>query len=106
MRKLYLLTFCILVLFGTLPTTPVIGASKKKKEPPTEHRQPTISSVTQNAITVSDQAGTTTFAITQFTEIYVNERKAKAVDLKPGMTVTVTVGADPGRASRIEASGK
>ena len=44
--------------------------------------------------------------ITQFTEITVNGRKATAAELKPGMTVNVTLGTDPSKASRINATEK
>ena len=44
--------------------------------------------------------------ITQFTEINVNGRKATAAELKPGMTVNVSLGTDSAKASRINATGK
>ena len=86
-------------------TTPVFAGSKKKKATPTQYHPPVISSVTGNAITVSEEKTTRTFIITQFTEINVNGQKAAVADLKPGMTVSVTIGVDPTRASRVVATG-
>jgi hypothetical protein len=53
-----------------------------------------------NVITVSEEKTTRAFIIAQFTEITVNGQRATIVDLKPGMTVSVTIGTDPTRASR------
>jgi hypothetical protein len=61
--------------------------------------------MTVNAITVSEEKTTRTFIITQFTEINVNGQRATIADLKAGMTVSVTIGVDPTRASRINATG-
>ena len=44
-----------------------------------------------------------TFAITQFTEITVKGQRAKVTDLQPGMSVSVTLGTDPSKLSRISA---
>ena len=84
--------------------TPAFGGSKKKKATSAYH-PPVISSVTGNAITVSEEKTTRTFIITQFTEITVNGQRTTIVDLKPGMTVSVTIGMDPTRASRVVATG-
>jgi hypothetical protein len=80
------------------------GAGKKKATLP-EHHERLISSVTGNAITVTEGNVTRAFTITQFTEINVNGQKATIADLKPGMTVNVTIGTDPSRAGRVNASG-
>jgi hypothetical protein len=93
------------VLLGMLTMSPAFGASKKKPPPP-QNQPPTITAVTANSITIKDEATTKTLTITQFTEITVNGRRAAATDLKPGMTVSVTLGTDPTRASRINATGK
>ena len=86
--------------------TPAFAGSKKKKATavPTYHA-PVLSDVTGNAITVTEGKTTRTFIITQFTEINVNGQRATIVDLKPGMTVNVTIGMDPTRASRVVATG-
>jgi hypothetical protein len=67
---------------------------------------PTISSVTANSITVAEEKTTKTLGINQFTEITVNGQKATVAELKPGMTVTVSLGTDPTKAARINATGK
>jgi hypothetical protein len=103
MKKVSVLLFS--VLLGLLTMSPAFGASKKKAAP-RPNQSPTISAVTESSITIKDQAMTRTLTITQFTEINVNGRRAAIADLKPGMTVSVTLGTDPTRASRINATGK
>jgi len=102
MRKRLLVAVWILLV--TVPFEPAFGKGRKKKPVPAYH-QPVISSVTGNAVTVSDQNTTRTLTITQFTEITVNGQRASIADLKPGMTVSVTLGTDPSRAARINATG-
>ena len=97
-----LVAVCTVIAMGT--ATPAFGGSKKKKATPAYH-PPVISSVTGNTITVSEEKTTRTFIITQFTEINVNGQRATIVDLKPGMTASVTIGMDPARASRVVATG-
>jgi hypothetical protein len=96
----------LVILLGLLTVSPAFGASKKKASPPPQSKAPTISSVTANSVTVTEDKGTKTLTITQFTEITVNGQRATAADLKPGMTVSVTLGTDPSKASRINATGK
>jgi len=104
MRKRLLVAVWILLV--TVPFAPAFGKGRKKKPTPVPaYHQPVISSVTGNAITVSDQNTTRTLTITQFTEITVNGQRASIADLKPGMTVSVTLGTDPSRAARINATG-
>jgi hypothetical protein len=105
MKKSRLLVPVLAVLFGLLTVSPVAGASKKKTPPPLI-KSPTITSVTATSITIAEEKIAKTLTINQFTEINVNGVKATAADLKPGMTVTVTLGTDPTKASRINASGK
>jgi|SRR6266853_1204853 len=96
----------VCTLLAVITATPAVGGSKKKKATPAPKSQsPIISSVTGNAITVCEEKTTRTFVITQFTEINVNGQRATIVDLKPGMTVSVTIGMDPTRASRVVATG-
>jgi hypothetical protein len=99
------LSIVISVLLVALATPAFAGSKKKKATPGTQYHPPVISSVTGNAITVSEEKTTRTFIITQFTEINVNGQRAAIADLKPGMTVSVTIGVDPTRASRINATG-
>jgi hypothetical protein len=93
------------ILLGLLAAGPAFGASKKKTEPP-KIKAPTITAVTATSITVTEDKATKTLAINQFTEIVVNGQKATAADLKPGMTVNITLGTDPTKAGRIVATGK
>jgi hypothetical protein len=106
MRKSsYVLLVAILILFASAAFTPAFAGSKKKKATPAQYHPPVISSVTGNAITVSEEKTTRTFIITQFTEINVNGQRGAVADLKPGMTVSVAIGVDPTRAGRVVATG-
>ena len=100
-RALFIVISVLLVALAT----PAFAGSKKKKATPAQYHAPVISNVTGNTITVSEEKTTRTFIITQFTEINVNGQRAAVADLKPGMTVSVTIGVDPTRASRIVATG-
>jgi hypothetical protein len=93
------------VLLVALLAITANGAGKKKKATPPQQQATTITSVTANRVTVSENKTARTFTITQFTEIIVNGQRGTAADLKPGMTVSVTIGTDASRASRINASG-
>lgn len=95
----------MVILLGALTLSSAFGASKKKPSP-TPSQVPTIASVTANSITVAEKNTTKTLAITQFTEIIVNGQRATATELKPGMAVSITLGTDPAKASRINATGK
>ena len=99
------LLIVVSVLLVVSATPPVFAGSKKKKATPAQYQAPVISSVTANTITVNEEKTARTFIITQFTEINVNGQRAAVADLKPGMTVSVTLGVDPARASRIVATG-
>jgi hypothetical protein len=94
----------VVALLVIVTIAPAFGAGKKKKQAPAPH-DTVISSVTGNAITVTEGKVTRAFTITQFSEINVNGQKATMADLKPGMTVKVTIGMDPSQASRVNASG-
>jgi len=98
------LSVVVSVLLTVSVIGPAFGKGKKKKATPLYHR-PVISSVTANTVTMSDQQTTRTFTVSQFTEINLNGQRATIVDLKPGMTVNITIGTDPTRASRINAEG-
>jgi hypothetical protein len=94
------------VVLLTLVATPALAGSKKKKASPTpKYQPPIISSVTGNTVTVTEEKTTRAFIVTHFTEITVNGQKATLADLKPGMTVNVTIGVDPSQAGRINATG-
>jgi hypothetical protein len=98
-RALFIILSVLLVVSATLP---VFAGSKKKKATPAQYQAPVIANVTGNTITVNEETART---ITQFTEINVNGQRAAVADLKPGMTASVTIGVDPTRASRINATG-
>ena len=105
-KSLFIPLVAVCTILAVITATPAFGGSKKKKATPApKSHPPIISSVTGNAITVSEEKTTRTFIITQFTEINVNGQRATIVDLKPGMTVSVTIGMDPTRASRVVATG-
>jgi hypothetical protein len=94
------------VLLVALTTASAFAGSKSKKPSPApKYHPPVISSVTGNGITVADGKTTRAFTITQFTEITLNGQKATIAALQPGMTVNVTIGVDPSKASRITAMG-
>jgi hypothetical protein len=93
------------IICGLLTLDSAFGASKKKSTP-APIQGPVISSVTANSITVAEAKTAKTLTITSFTEIIVNGQKATAAELKPGMAVSVTLGTDPLKASRIVATGK
>src|SRR5438552_12705357 len=105
-KSLFTPLVAVCTLLAVITATPALAGSKKKKASSVpRYHSPVISSVTGNAITVSEEKTTRTFVITQFTEINVNGQRATIVDLKPGMTVSVTIGMDPTRASRVVATG-
>src|SRR5437868_15086917 len=100
------LLIVVSILFAALLTAPVFaGGRKKKASPAPKYHATVISSVTGNTITVTQDKVTRAFTITRFSEIIVNGQKATMVDLKPGMTVTITIGVDPSQASRVVATG-
>ena len=97
--------YCFLFIIALLAASPAFGASKKKTPPPVIPT-PVIASVTATSVTITEGKVAKTLTINQFTEITVNGQKATAAELKPGMAVTVTLGTDPTKASRINATGK
>jgi hypothetical protein len=102
-RKPFIVVFLFLL---ALVVSPAWAGSKKKKATPTpKYQPPVISSVIGNTVTVTERKTTRAFIVTEFTEISVNGQRATAADLKPGMTVNVTIGVDPSQASRITATG-
>jgi hypothetical protein len=104
--KKSLVAVLLMGLLVVATSNPAFGASKKKKAAPPQKHETKITSVTPSSVTITEDKATKTFAINQFTEITVNGQKAAITDLKPGMNVTVTLGTDPTKASRITASGK
>ncbi len=105
MMKRALFVLVHVVLFAVAVTPAFAGSKKKKASPTPKYQPPVISSVTGNTITVTEEKTTRAFIVTQFTEITVNGQRATIADLKPGMTVNVTIGVDPSQAGRIIATG-
>ena len=102
----YLYRSAFVVVLALVLSANVFAGSKKKATPPPPIQPPTIAAVTADSITIKEAAATKTVGITQFTEINVNGRKATAAELKPGMTVNMTLGTDSSKAARINATGK
>src|ERR1700686_2402002 len=97
-RSFAVIVFSILLLGIAL--NPALARGKRKATSPARH-ETLISSVNPTAVTIIEDKVARTFTITQFTEINVNGQKATVADLNPGMIVSVTIGTDPTRASRI-----
>ena len=105
MKNTRFVVVSFLFVLIAIASGPAFAGSKKKKttSAPASY-QPVISSVKGNTISVSDAKTTRAFTITQFTEISVNGQRAAIADLKPGMTIDVTIGMDPTHAGRINAA--
>ena len=99
--KRFTLQLCALSALCLILTSAPALAGKKPKEP--QHLPTVISSVSADSITIREDKVMKTFAITQFTEITVKGQRAKLADLQPGMSVSITLGTDPTKASRISA---
>ena len=102
-NKLLVVVYVLLAALGTAPV--YAGGKKKKTSPAPKYQPPVISSVTANTITVTQEKVTRAFTVTRFSEITVNGQRATIADLKPGMTVSVTIGVDPSQAGRVVATG-
>jgi hypothetical protein len=103
MKNIWFIVVSVLLVVSAAPSA--FAGSKKKKATSAQYQAPVIANVTGNTITVSEEKTARTFVISQFTEINVNGQRAAVADLKPGMTVSVIIGVDPTRASRINATG-
>ena len=104
--KKSLVILSLVLLSGLSMISPAVSASKKKPTAPPQVQGPVIASVTATSITITEGKTAKTLVISQFTEITVNGQKATVAELRPGMAVTVVLGTDPGKASRINATGK
>lgn len=97
----------VFVLLAITAAAPAFAEGRKGKPSPTPaHHDTVISKAGPTSITISDDKTSRTYTITQFTEVIVNGQKGGAADLKPGMKVVVTIGMDPSKASRINATDK
>ncbi len=95
------LACAIILIFSAAPA---FSGGPKKKATPIPVINTTISSVSADSISISQGNVSKTFTITRFTEITSGGQKVTAADLRPGMTVSVTMGTDPKVAGRIAAS--
>ena len=93
---------CVFGLVMVLAVASGYARGKKQKEP--ERVFTVISNVSADAITIAEGKVMKTYAITPFTEILVKGQKASLASLQPGMLVGVTLGTDPTKAARINAS--
>src|ERR1051325_10955889 len=91
----------ISLLLSLLLALPSMAKPRKPKPKEPEVHTTVISSVAPGSITILEDKMTKTFVITQFTEVTVNGQRARLTDLQPGMSVHVTLGADPTKLSRI-----
>ena len=101
MKIKVLLVFVCAVLIAVAPC---FARTTKKATPPPTH-VPTISAVSGNTITVADDKSAKTITVSPLTEITVNGQKSSLADLKPGMTVSLTL-SGPTQASKIAATSK
>ncbi|MEO5720476.1 MAG: hypothetical protein ABIR71_03270 [Chthoniobacterales bacterium] len=94
----------LLVLLTLLVLVSAADAAGKKKKAPPKPRGTVIASVSADSITITENAVSKTFAITQFTEVLFKGQRSTLAALQPGMAVSVTLASDPTKASRINAS--
>ena len=80
-------------------------AKTTKKATPAPTHEPVISNVSGNTITVTDDKSARAINVSSVTEVIVNGQKATVADLKPGMTVSLTL-SSPTQASRVVANTK
>ena len=80
-------------------------ARTTKKSTPAPAHEPTITNVSGNTITVTDDKSARAINVSPLTEVIVNGQKGTVADLKPGMTVALTL-SSPTQASRIVANTK
>ena len=101
MNKLPLRLCVLSALCALVSLSSALAKEKKPKE--VQHHATTISSVSPTSITIAEDKAMKTFAITQFTEVTLKGQRAKVTDLQPGMAVSVTLGTDATKVSRIAA---
>src|SRR6185312_14652646 len=80
-------------------------AKVTKKATPAPVHEPTITNVSGNTITVTDDKSARAITVSSVTEVIVNGQKGTIADLKPGMTVSLTL-SGPTQASRVVANTK
>ncbi len=106
--KIHLSAVLSVILLSAVLSSPAFAArhgfTKHTKATPTPHHETVVTSVTPTSVVITEDKAARTFTINQFTEVTLNGQKATITDLKPGMKVSVTLGADPTQLSRIAAS--
>jgi hypothetical protein len=90
------------VLFALLLFVPVDFAVAKRHPPAARRHQTLISSISPTSLTIQEDSGPKTFAITPYTEVVVNEQRASVAQLRRGMRVSVTL-VDPTHLRQIKA---
>jgi len=85
--------------------TPGFARTKSTKKPTPSSHEPTISAVSGNTITVTDDKSAKTITVSPLTEVTINGQKATFADLKPGMVVSLIL-TSPTQASKINATSK
>ena len=94
----------LLVLLTLVAFASVADAKGKKKKESPKPAGTVIASVSADSITTATGPVSKTYAINQFTEVLVKGQRSTLSALQPGMAVSVTIGSDPTKASRINAS--
>ncbi len=97
-----ILPWAICLVLAILLANPAFAGGKKKAKA-LEHHDTVIASVAADSITIDQDKVPKSFKPTQFTEVTLRGQRATVADLKPGMLVSVTLGADASTASRIAA---
>lgn len=104
MKKWLLVGAITSTLLLVMPASGFAGSKKAKATPAPVPAEPVIANVSPDAVTVSDDKGSKTYVVTQFTEVTVNGQRATVAELKPGMKAKVVIGTDAAHAARIAAS--
>lgn len=79
-----------------------LNSAWAKKPPIARRHQTIISNISPTSVTIQEDSGPKTFAVTAFTEITVNDQRASIADLRNGMRVSVIL-ADPTRLRQLKA---
>ena len=87
-------------------TTPAFARGKKKATPLPTPYPTTITAVTADTVTVTDQQTTRALTVTPFTDIFLDGQKATVAQLKPGMKVSVVLASTPTQARRLTVTSK
>src|SRR5947209_14142512 len=105
MNRLFLTTVAFVSLILLVAISPLNAKARAPRTAPKTQQAHTtvITAVTPSSLTIQEDTVTKSFTITPFTEVNVNGQRGSLADLKPGMSVNVTLGSDPSKLSRIDA---